>query len=63
MGRQRTVSKKVSRRKIAKDKPVGFYMKGVKTRPITKSKAKKTWVVKKVVRSATTVMRRSMALP
>ena len=41
--------KKVTRNKASKDKPVGFYKKGGKTRPITKAKRKpKTKVVKRV---------------
>ena len=50
MSKQKTLTKKVTRKKASKDKPVGFYKKGGKTRPITKKKTKaKTKVVKRVV--------------
>ena len=50
MSKQKTLTNKVTRKKASKDKPVGFYKKGGKTRPITKKKTKaKTKVVKRVV--------------
>ena len=52
MSRQKTVTKKVMRNKATKDKPIGFYKKGGKTRPITKAKRKaktRRKVVKRVV--------------
>ena len=55
MSRQKTLTKKVTRKATAtkKDKPVGFYREGGKTKPITKPKGKaKTRVVKKVVTKA-----------
>jgi len=50
LSKQKTLTKKVIRKKATKDKPVGFYKKGGKTRPITKKKGKKTKVVKRVKR-------------
>ena len=50
MSRQKTITKKVTRKKTAKDKPIGFYKKGGKTRPIIKAKGKtRRKVVKRVV--------------
>jgi len=52
LSKQKTLTKKKVTRKKTKDKPVGFYKKGGKTRPITKGKGKakaKTKVVKRVV--------------
>ena len=50
MSKQKTLTNKGTRKKASKDKPVGFYKKGGKTRPITKKKTKaKTKVVKRVV--------------
>ncbi|MBC8224025.1 hypothetical protein H8E65_05510 [Candidatus Bathyarchaeota archaeon] len=49
MSRQKTLTKKVTRKKAKKDKPVGFYKEGGKTKPITKKKAKKQRVVKRVI--------------
>ena len=50
MSKQKTLTKKVTRKKATKDKPVGFYKKSGKTRPITKKKGKtRRKVVKRVV--------------
>ena len=55
MGRQRNIHSEEHLKRLRKShaerrKPVGFYKKGGKTRPITKPKGKKTRVVKKAVK-------------
>ena len=53
MGRQRNIHSEEHLKRLRKshaERPAGFYRKGGKTRPITKPKARKTRVVKKVVR-------------
>jgi len=51
MGRQRNIHSEEHLKRLRKshaERPLGFYRKGGKTRPITKKKPKKTRVVKKV---------------
>ena len=59
MGRQRNIHSEEHLKRLRKShadrrkgKPIGFYKKGGKTRPIIKKKARKTRVVKKVVKKA-----------
>ena len=49
MSRQKTLKKVTRKKTTKKEKPVGFYKEGGKTKPITKKKPRKTKVVKKVV--------------